>query len=605
MQAGGDISIKYIMTFKVLKNPKLLPAVFLSFFLAFLWLGCVTYWTSSEVHPSLVARHMFTKDSIHYLFSLKPFYNLLLFLSFHISTALNMYPVLFNRILFAFNGAVLSFLLYSTIRKKTDSHNGLIALLVFISSHIFLTRGFRIRSDMLISTLGFLALFLSLKDSEQKSKDSSTVFLILAVFVSMLLVSPKGVYWLFWVGCLLKESFRQKRIKFLTLKRSLLFLFGMALIAFVFQDPFFLKAIESSAGFYKGNLKDVWVFIKDRGFFTPWTELSLFSSFLFKNPQIVFIIFLKTGFVFYRTILSKERKWSLFDTSFVFLLFFFIFHPQPKPFFVCALTPWFLFHFFTDPIYLKLRDKLYSSQFIKGFLIFLFVYGAIALFLKGFVTYKRYNNFRQRKLIAQVSGFFQDFPSLSIYDPHAFLIHLRSRHWFLGPYEAHRLPLTDYIKDHKTDVIFNAAATILSKMLNETTKREEKFINVQSQIYYRSLKVPLSSLNQFSGKLLLKKLEKKVNTSFSEKKRLYWYMFLDKFQRPFVTNKPYGLCLDSLSSSRSLKPRCAYSRKGFIKGLTVPPPPEAKFLVLFYIPPPQGISPLDSVKGLFIYDVFF
>ena len=592
------------MNFETLKNPKILIPVFISFFMAFLWLGCVTYWTSSEVHPSLVARYLFTKDDIHYLFSLKPLYNFLLFVSFHISTALNMYPVLFNRILFVLNGAVLSFLLYSTVRKKTDSYNGLVALLIFISSHIFLTRGFRIRSDLLISTLGFLALFLSLRTSEQKSEKSSQGFFILVLLFSMLLISPKGVYWLLWVGLLLKESFRQKKIKFLTLRNGIFCFVGIAFIAFIFRDPFFLKAIENSAGFYRDNLKDVWIFIKDRGVFTPWTELSLFFTFILKNPQIVLIILLKTGFVFYQTLFSKERKWNLSDTSFVFLLLFFLFHPQQKPFFICALTPWFLFHFFTDPFYLKNRDKLYSLQFRRVFLVFFFVYGAVTLFLKSSVTYKRYNNFEQKRLITQVSGFFQTLPSLRIYDPHAFLVHPQGRHWFLGPYEAHKLPLADHIKEHNIDVIFNAANTLLSHRLSERTEKEVNFVNVQSQIYYRSLKVPLSSVKQFSGKQLLRKLEEKATTYFSEKKRVYWYMFLDEFQRPFVTNKPYGICLPS-SRVSLLKMRCAYNRKDFIKGMTVSPPLKAKFLALFYVPPPQGISPLDSVKGLFIYDVFF
>lgn len=593
------------MNFEKLQNPGVFLFIFLSFFLGFLWIGYAAYWTSSEIHPVLTARHLFTGDQIHYLFSLKPIYNFLLFLSFHVSTAFNLYPVLFSRILFVLNGTALSFLLYSTIRKKTGSYDGLIALLIFISSHIFLTRGFRIRSDLLVSSLGFLALFLSLNSSEQKSKGGLTDFLILTVFFSMILVSPKGVYWLFWVGFLLKESFRQRGAKILTLRNSLLYIFGVILLAFAFKDPFFLKAIESSAGFYGDNLKDVGVFIRDRGILSPWTELSLFFSFLVKNPQIVLIIFLKAGFVFYRTVFSKKRKWSLPDTSFVFLLFFFIFHPQPKPFFICALTPWFLFHFFTDPFYIKMKDRFYSTQFKKAFLIFLFAFGAVSLFFKGSATYKIYNNFNQRKLITQVNGFFRAFPSLSIYDPHAFLVHPQSQHWFLGPYEAHKLPLVDYIKEHKTDVIFNKTSARLNQVLGKATEKEEGFINVQSQIYYRSLKIPFQPLNQFFGGFLLKKLEKEIITSFSEKKRLYWYMFLDQHQRPFVTNEPYGLCRGSLSSARFLKPRCAYSREGFMKGLTVSPPPEAKFLVLFYIPPPQGISPLDSVKSLFIYDVFF
>ena len=606
IQTGSALS-KLPLTFEELKNPKLLIPLFVSFVMAFLWIGYITYWTSSEVYPSLSVRHLFSKDDIHYLFSIKPLYNFLLFVSFHVSSALNMYPVLFNRMLFAFNGVVLSLLLYAVIRKKTNPYNGLAAVLIFISSHIFLTRGFRIRSDLLISTLGFLALFLSLKSSEQKSKKSSQDLLTLALLFAMPLVSPKGVYWLFWVGLLLKESFQQRGAKFFTLKRGLICLAATALISVVFQDPFFFQAIQNSADFYRGNIKDVWVFIKDRGFFTPWTELSLFSAFLLKNPQIVLIILLKTGFVFYQTIRSKERKWNLSDTSFAFLLFFFLFHPQQKPFFICALTPWFLFHFFTDPFYLKQRDRIYSLTFRKGFMVFLVIYGATALFLKSSKSYRIYNNLEQKRLIAQVSRFFQKFPSLRIYDPHAFLIHPSGRHWFLGPYEAHKLSLKYYIRAYKIDVIFNSASTRLSLMLSEGSEKEVNFVNVQSQIHYRSLQFPLSTGQQFTGKFLLKNLEEQTATLFSKNKQLYWYMFLDKYRRPLITKRSYSLCLTPSFSSRSisLKRRCAYSRTHFIKGLTLLPPKEAWFLAFFYIPPPQGISPLSSVKGLFIYDVFF
>lgn len=595
------------MKLEKLTHPKNLILIFIPFFMAFFWIGYITHWTFSEVHPSLVARHLFSADRIHYLFSLKPLYNFLLFVSYHVSTTLDIYPVLFNRMLFVFNGVALSFLLYLIVRKKTDTYNGLLALLIFISSHIFLTRGFRVRSDLLISTLGCLSLFLSLKGVERKTDKNPQSFLILALLLCMLLISPKGVYWLCWVGLLLKESLNSIGEKIFAVKRWGIFIAGTVLVSFIFQDPFFTQALRTSILFYIDNLQDVLIVIRDNGFFSFWKSPSFFSDFIFKNPQIILIIFLKAGFVLYQTVFSRERKWNLSDASFALLLFFFIFHPQKKPFFFCALTPWFVLHFFTDPFYIKHRDKLYSLRFRKNFLIFLFVYGAMALFLKSSLAYRRYNNFEQRRVIGQISRFFQTFPSLRVYDPHAFLIHPQSRHWFLGPYEGYRVPLEKNIQDRKIDVVFNAAGTSLDDILPQLLKEGVGFVNVQNYVYYRSLQIPLSPTDQFSGKVLLQRMEEKITTHFEKKSRLYWYMFLDEYRRPFVTEEPYRDCVISSSFQRSafLESRCVYSQKHFIEGITILPPEKARFLALFYIPPPRGVSPGASVKSLLMYDMFF
>ena len=590
---------------KTLKNP---PVFFVLFFSGFLWMSCSAYWVFSEVYPSMTARYLLSPDRIYYLFSLKPLYNFLLFISFHISSILNMYPVLLNRIFFAFNGAALSFLLYGIIKKKTDSFNALTAVLILISSHIFLTRGFRIRSDLLISTLGLLAVWLSLKSAENKTTGVLRENLVFGLLLCMLLVSPKSVYWLGFAGFLVKESSDRTKKQFFSLKKTGLFFAGTILLSFAFQDPFFIKALKNSALFYMNNLKDTALSIKTGGLFTPWgNEFSFFSDFMRKNPQIILTVLLKAGFVFHQTALFKERKWSVSDTSFAILLFFSLFHPQQKPFFLCALTPWFLLHFFTDPFFTKHRDRLYSPLFKKGFLLFLFCYAGGALFFRGGRVFKIYNNFEQRAVIQQVEGFFKTLPSLRIYNPSAFLIHPHSLNWFLGPYESHRVPLKQFVENHKIDVILHTPDIALNRLLSQNPTEETGWTNVQSHIYYRSLQIPVFPGKKISGQILLKKIEEKISSRFKEKNRRYWYMFLNEYRRPVPIageNETCPATVPDLFPGNRLKPYCAYRREDFMKGVTVPAGSPAHLLAVFYIPPPAGVSKEISVISLLIYDIF-
>ena len=590
---------------KAFKNPLIF---FVLFFGGFLWMSCSAHWTLSEVYPSLTARRLLSPDRIYYLFSLKPLYNFLLFISFHVSSILNMYPVSLNRILFAFNGAGLAFFLYKIIKKKTDSFNALTAVLLLITSHIFLTRGFRIRSDLLISTLGLSAVLFSLKSAENKKTGLRRENFSFGLLLCMLLVSPKGVYWLGFAGLLVKESLNLAKKQIFSLKKTGLFFTGIVLLSFAFQDPFFIKAVKNSALFYINNLKDSALSVKTGGAFALWgREISFFSDFMRKNPQIILIALLKAGFVFYQTTVLKERKWNLSDTSFAVLLSVSLFHPQQKPFFLCALTPWFLLHFFTDPFYNKHRDSFYSPLFKKGFLLFLFCYAGGALFLRGVRVFKIYNNFEQKAAVRQVEGFFKTLPSLRIYNSSAFLRHPNSLNWFLGPYESHRAPLKQLVEDHKVDVIFHAPDFTLQQFLSQDPVEETGWTNVQSHIYYRSLQIPVSPGERISGQTLLKKTEQKTSSRFKKENRRYWYMFLNENRRPVSTAGGDVVCpatFPDLVSGNRLRPHCPYRREDFIKGITAPPSGSARLLAVFYIPPPAGVSKKISVISLFIYDIF-
>ena len=642
-------------------NGKALAVFLVVFSAVFLWIGLLARWTASEVYPSVTIRHLFSEQGAYYLFSIKPLYNLFLFVSFHVSEILDIYPVTLNRILFTFNGIALSVLLYKAVRKKSDFYNGALAVLILVSSHIFLTRGFRIRSDLLLSSMGFLALLSAQKFSEDGAKRR----FIAPLLFCMPLVSPKGLYWLIFTGLLLKDtlnrfnlkipvptegksrnfsnkiSIKRAKQRIFSLKSSVVLFVAGAGMSFVFQDPFFLKAAKSALIFYMDNLRGVFDDIRKIGWLSPWKNMSHFFVFATNNFQIVLIILLKTGFTCYETIFSKRRSWTFTDTSFICCLLFFVFHPSQKLFFLCALTPYFLFYFFTDPFYLRQRDKLYSSRFRRRFLIFLLCYGSVTLLLTGRLAYKRNNNLQQRTAVRTAENFFRALPDLRIYDPHGFLIHPGGRHWFLGPYESHKLRLKKSITESRIDVIFDRSDDKLRQAI-EDLKEEVGLVNVQNHIYYRSAQIPLTGKEnaRFSGKFLLRVFKEKQRAEFSKKgkartadflsdsvavedpdfsqkqktrpagqrsapiEEIRWYMFLDRNRRPLFPGAPYTYCF-SPADSPTLKPRCAYREQDF-KGGAVKPPKGARFLAVFSIPPPPSeLSKKFSFRGLFHYDIFF
>ena len=179
------------------------------FFIVFAGIGFLAHWNASEIYPVHTAQYLFSKNMSSYLFSMKSLYNFLLFLSFYFSDLFSVFPMTVARMLFALNGCLLMALLFVLVRKKTDSLNAFLAVFLFVGSQIFLERGFRVRSDLLVSTFTLFSVYLAM---ERDNKNLWRFVYMVLFFAGSLLISPKAVYWLLFAGVLLANELKKQKL---------------------------------------------------------------------------------------------------------------------------------------------------------------------------------------------------------------------------------------------------------------------------------------------------------------------------------------------------------------------------------------------------------
>ena len=191
----------YLPYTKSFLKTKTFPLLCLVFLILFPFLAHISLWVETEIFPTHSSQYLFSKNRSAFLFSLKPLFYLILYISSLFSSLLSLFPMTGARLLFAFNGLLMMVFMYIYIQKKTKSDNAILAVLVLASSYLFLDRGFRIRSDLLLSSLslGLLCLI-----PQQEKGQKSSLFYILGPFLcSLFLISPKGIYWFLFVSCLI------------------------------------------------------------------------------------------------------------------------------------------------------------------------------------------------------------------------------------------------------------------------------------------------------------------------------------------------------------------------------------------------------------------
>lgn len=587
----------------VLEN-KIFPVFGIFFFLAFQSLSYFSLWTETEIYPAHTSQYLWTENMSNFLFSLKPFFYLALRLSSVFSDWLSLPPMTGARALFALNGLALMALMYFYIKQTAGKYSAILAVLLLAGSNIFLDRGFRIRSDLLASSLCLASLLISLKAKREKSLWG--LYIAIPLLLSTLLVSLKGVYWLLFGSCLMAHNLRRS---FPSLRPfvKIALASGAALCAlsWIFNDPFFARAVQESLKFWLFSARETLRFISENGLIKSLSQISHIRLFAERNLLIILIICAKLSFTAYSTAISKKRKWNLTDLHFAILLAVFLFHPQQKLFFLCALAPFFCIAFFTDQIWRRWTRQIYSPQFKT-----LLLAGAL-LFAGPYVSYFNYriltkkNNRQQKEMIQNLNRFYERAdPAISIFDPGCLIYSRQTDCKYI--LDAHWIErLEPYIKERGFDLILGARHLNLFDL---TYYKDPPFqyVNVQNHIFYKAfiMDLPLAKgakrnspkAGFLSGKAALRPLRPALKSETAEESRKYFYLFLDSHSQPIKKAKN---CLRPAGSA--LQPGCPYSQKEFQAGWI---PKTNKKLALFYLPFPPGLSEDLSLRALFRYDMY-
>ncbi len=570
------------------------------FFIFFLWIGLISYWSHSEIYPAHSAKNLFSPDRLNYLFSLKLGYNFLLYISYKISEIFSLYPMDIARVLFSINGFSLLMLMTLFIQRKSNNYNAILAALIFMGSFIFLERGYRVRSDILVSTLNLCSLFLA--NYWLHSKNYRRLLVVFFLFFGVLIVSPKSIYWVIFSSSLLFYELKKYKFSRLIYLKYIGIVFAFFLIlSFLFQDPLFLKALKASMSYYLLNIRDSLLFLQNKGILNLFSKFSYISLFIQKNLFLFFLILLKIGFLIYSLLLKRERKWSSVDTSFILLVLVFLLHPQQKPFFVCALMPYFLIFFFIDTTWLELQSK-YSQKFKLFLLLGAYIYVSLFATYNGYRFLKYNNNFLQKKTMKKLNAFFKHRPSVKVYDPNALLYNSESYNWYIESKSSKERVFNEYLRKYKVDVILSSVY-MDSLQVFKWEDKSFKFTTIGHHIYYKSLIVDLQNKKKFYGGDLFLNLEKEEEDFLNKSTQKYWYIFLNAHKSPISSVVDIKSCKKD-KGVKNLQSGCLYTKEELLKGWIVPKDERAAFVGVFYIEPLKDLKSEVFLRQLYRYDFY-
>ena len=468
------------------REAKLFISFGLFFFFAFQSLSYFSLWTETEVYPSHSSQYLGTLFSHEFLFALKPLFYSLLKLSFELSERLSILPMSGARFLFALNGLAVLSLLYAYVEKKTDKYNAILAVLLLASANIFLERGFRVRSDLLSSALSLVSLLLTL--NIKSKKDHWRFYIFIPLLFAVLLVSPKGVYWLLFSSCLIADNLKNKTSpSWLIVKIMFAVYLVFYFLSFVFKDPFFIKTIYHSAKFYLLNIDQIYSFMLEHSWKRSLSDFSHIALFAEKNKLLLFIITAKIIFMLYSITVTRKRPWDLSDVYFFVLLAVLLFHPQQKFFFLASLMPFFLIAFFTDWQWKQLINYSYSLTFKKLLLTGVFLYSLSYISYFNYRVLKEKNNISQKQFIKELNRFYKATdPLISIFDPACIVYSRKTNCKFIFYDKDFRQQWPSYLKDHNFDLILSSQATPVFELLFYKDFSFQ-YINVSNHIYYKAL----------------------------------------------------------------------------------------------------------------------
>ena len=631
-------------TFKAYNiNPILETKVFLFFIIffcfAFQALSYFNLWTEQEVYSLHISQYLFSQYASEFLFALKPLFYSILKFSFSISSLFDGLPMTTARSLFAFNGLAILALLYFYIKNKTNRYNAVLAVLFIASLNIFLDRAFRVRSDLLATSLSLLCLLLNLNIKAQK--DTWKFYILIPLLVFILLISPKGIYWIIFTSILLWHDMKKRPQPWLLAKATAFIFAFFCIVSWLFKDLFFIETFKQSTKFYLLNLKQTYHFIEQNSWLSSLNELSHIGMFINRNPFLVLITCLKAVFIFYSLVLSKNRKRDLSDLYFLVLIVILLFHPQQKLFFLSALSPFLCLAFWTDSEWKKLITNTYSKSFKSFLMAFCFIY---AFFYISYFNYKIYtikSNTPQKITVKELNTFYKNTdPSIHILDPDCLIYTRKTTCKYILYNQKFQDNFNSYIQNNRFDIVLSSFSLPVIKLATYNESRFE-YVNIKNHIYYRafiidkannfietkenilkSIKSQQTILNNswtpnqllvqntfknqikslskgqkiLSGKKILENFEKEQQTAVPKQQRKYFYLYVDELNNSLNTIKACESKTFPL-----MKEGCYYSeselRKSFI-------PFTNKKMALFYLPFPLQLKSKKSLRILLRYDKF-
>ena len=339
----------------------------------FAYLSQVTYFANSEIWSASSAKFLFMDDVTMRGAFYKPLFNFILALNYFVhKTSYETY--LGARILFVLFAIATLFLQYKIAREAFKCRIwALVPVLVTLSSYLYLSRGYRIRSDILASFITMFYMYFLVsgryKKLTQTAKNITVIIFTIAIFAT----TPKSIFLFLaaivfsYVGGFINPyQIYRKSIKTKGFLVFVLALVGM--VYFIVSSPqrmlFFLEPlmyfIRTFQGVEQGSVE----------YFSPISFMH-FRKALSTNSWLFFVLYFGWVVSLLPSLKKKMRPkdWTFAWYPMTFILIVtFVLIPDKYPFYLASMVPFFALAI-SNSLYL-LKKNLVEKYNKKGFQIF-------------------------------------------------------------------------------------------------------------------------------------------------------------------------------------------------------------------------------------------
>lgn len=412
----------------------------------FFAVGFFCFWADSEIWAVKISG-LVGEDRDPYLYWVKPLFHLILFPMLGLSEKFGLHHMDWARMLFALNGIGASFLFSRLLKKLTNrSDIAFVFFIILLNSFIFLERGFRVRSDLLVMTV--LVIMVTVLVRKKNSLESFSWSTFATGTFLALLISLKSV---FLVLCFIPVY--GPSLRFGILRNKKLFTFGVlgllsVCISGVLMFPNIWVSVSSQLTYLL------------QSFFDPKGALSAFRfyrfehviRFLSENPLIFLLMGFKKLWIFKNWVYWKSHKtqYSL-DLSILGLIGFLIVFPNRLPFLIASLTPWFLLFGLNYPSQQFVKwSKVIKPWFVSCALTAVVVTGV----WKSYQILSKHNKFEQYQFFLAIEDYLNLYEDQFIYDPSGIARSIRAKNYYLGPNQLQvNQWVLERIESEKPDII--------------------------------------------------------------------------------------------------------------------------------------------------------
>ena len=431
----------------VAKDQKKFLVLLISFFSIVLgYLAFVTHWADTELWAITLSGQLFSEAG-DYSLMYKLFFNLLL-KSLYIFDLSNLQTIHGARFIFWIVGLGVVWQVYLLgLNVHKDKRKALFACFILITSSFFLSRGFRVRSDLLACF--FQLMYLNTFIKYNFSKENKWCFVGLISVVCLLLSTPKSILFLFVIlsfiiiFTLFSRKFDQS-FKFLTIT-----LFPSVLIGFltmIIKKDIVLSALRYFINSFGEN--------SSRPIYFSIKSFYFVFKFLEENPLIVLAMVI---FVFSSLKIRKVKKKTPLEKALVISFFFslarVVLHNDRLPFYINAMTilPVAICAWGLSDILDKISEvKKFNKIYVITLLVFLAKGGHYAE-----RNAKNNNNNDQSSAILYLEDYMNRYEGITYYDGMGSMPRNNKFYHFITPTLGQNIDNTlRIIGEEKPDMIF-------------------------------------------------------------------------------------------------------------------------------------------------------